>query len=450
MSVNPILAANNSIEEKTNAAYMQVELDGQLGSLTTHTRAGIRYEKTDVVSTSVITPASAIEWQANNDFRIVPGSASDAVTVSGKHSYSYILPNLDFSVDLTADLKARVSFGQSIARSPWSNLYAGATPTQPNGSTLISSATRGGGNATNPALDPIESDNLDLALEWYFADSSFVQVTYWNKRVDNFIGNSVVEQNLFGLTDPTAGPDAQAAAAFLASGACESQVTAAGGDPSTSCALTDTTLFVATAMLRNAATSGGLDAYDGSGAQVQAIEAAYQLYGEADDPLYMFNVNTPINQNAAKLHGWELGGQYFFGDTGFGILANYTIVDGDVNFNNAGDPGVDQFALLGLSDTANAVLMYEKYGWSARLAWNWRDEYLILANQGGSRNPFYVEAYDQFDLAVNYAFNDHLSVGVEAINITGEDVRWHARSEAQLVRLVDQSPRYAVGVRYKF
>ena len=40
------------------------------------------------------------------------------------------------------------------------------------------------------------------------------------------------------------------------------------------------------------------------------------------------------------------------------------------------DPNVNQFALTGLSDSANAVLMFEKFGLSARLAYNWRDEFL--------------------------------------------------------------------------
>ena len=47
-------------------------------------------------------------------------------------------------------------------------------------------------------------------------------------------------------------------------------------------------------------------------------------------------------------------------------------------------------------------------------------------------------------------FNDSLSFQLEAVNLTGEDVRWHARSEKQVVRLEDQQPRYAVGARYKF
>jgi TonB-dependent receptor len=204
-------------------------------------------------------------------------------------------------------------------------------------------------------------------------------------------------------------------------------------------------------MLRNAPATGGLAAYNGSGAQVLAMENAYQLYGESDDPLYMFNVNRPLNQNQAKLHGWELGGQWFAGDSGFGIAANYTIVQGDIGHDNGGDPSVDQFALTGLSDTANAAFMYEKYGWSARLAWNWRDQYLIAANQNGSsRNPYYVEPYQQLDLSVSYAITDNLSVGFEAINLTSEDVRWHGRSEKQVIKVIDQSPRYTLGVRYNF
>jgi outer membrane receptor protein involved in Fe transport len=97
------------------------------------------------------------------------------------------------------------------------------------------------------------------------------------------------------------------------------------------------------------------------------------------------------------------------------------------------------------------MLMYEKYGFSARLAYNWRDEYLTQTNANGSnRNPFYVEAYDQIDLSVSYYVTDDLSVGFEVINLTGEDVRWHARSEKQIVKLIEQSPRYMLGARYNF
>ncbi|KAB7763787.1 TonB-dependent receptor [Xanthomonas maliensis] len=445
---NPLYSADNLVEEKTRSAYVQLEMRGELGGLTTNTRVGLRYERTDVESTSQVATPTAILWQSNNDFQIL--RSSELQPFSEKTSYNYILPNLDFSIDFSDSLKGRASFGQTIARAPYNNLIAGPVPNQPSGSVLINPSTRADGDSQNPALDPLESDNLDLALEWYFADASYISATFWNKRVSNFIGNTVSRQSLYGLRDPTSGPDAQAALAFLQSAACAAQVGAAGNDVAAACAANDTSLFSTVALLRNAAATGGLAAYNGSSAQTLALENAYDLVGTAADPLYEFDVNRPVNQNKANIHGWELGGQYFFGSTGFGIYANYTIVEGDVGFNN-NVIDRDQFALLGLSDTANIMLMYEKYGWSARLAWNWRDEYLIAANQDGSnRNPYYVEPYQQFDLSVSYAFNKQLSVGFEAINLTGEDVRWHGRSEKQIIRLVDQQPRYTLGVRYAF
>jgi outer membrane receptor protein involved in Fe transport len=61
-----------------------------------------------------------------------------------------------------------------------------------------------------------------------------------------------------------------------------------------------------------------------------------------------------------------------------------------------------------------------------------------------------VEAYDQIDLNVSYYLTDNLMLGLEAINLTGEDVRWHARSEKQIIKLLEQSPRYMLGARYNF
>src|SRR5690606_5128362 len=118
--------------------------------------------------------------------------------------------------------------------------------------------------------------------------------------------------------------------------------------------------------------------------------------------------------------------------------------------DDAAAPGVEQFALTGLSDTANVVFMYEKYGWTARLAWNWRDEYLFAANQGNSTNPFYVEDYQQWDVGATQLRNANRSARLEALSLTGEDVRWRARTTLPMLRLLDQSPRYMAAVRYTF
>jgi TonB-dependent receptor len=435
LAYNPIWGNDDIVEEDVDAAYLQYNLKGELGTKPYNLSLGVRYEDTSVTSTSFIALPTAVRWEANNDFSIPRGATIEPVTEDAE--YDNVLPNIDFDIGLTDQLKARLSWGTTIARAQTGNLVAGAAPTAPSGTTLLNPASRGGGNANNPALIPLESDNLDISLEWYFSDTGYVSVGYWDKKVENFVGNSIVEMNLYGLTDPTAGPDAITGRNFLT----------ANGQP-----LSDTNLFVAAMLERQGnlsvanynAALGNLGAFEGApGNDIDGLAAQ-------GDPLYVFNVNRPFNQEDANIDGWEIGGQYFFGESGFGVLANYTIVNGDVSFDNTGLPTVNQFALVGLSDTANAVLMYEKFGVSARLAYNWRDEFLGAANQGGSRNPRYVEEYDQIDLSVGYDINDNLSVSFEAINLTGEDVRWHGRSAAQMIRLEDQSARFAVGARYKF
>ena len=47
-----------------------------------------------------------------------------------------------------------------------------------------------------------------------------------------------------------------------------------------------------------------------------------------------------------------------------------------LDWTQSSNPYEEQFALLGLSDTANLTAIYEKYGFSARLAYNWRDTFL--------------------------------------------------------------------------
>jgi hypothetical protein len=65
-------------------------------------------------------------------------------------------------------------------------------------------------------------------------------------------------------------------------------------------------------------------------------------------------------------------------------------------------PEQDQFALLGLSDTANATLIYDKHGISARLAYNWRDKFLQATNRGGSATRCSSAPFGQLDLNISY------------------------------------------------
>ena len=445
---NPGFNTDSTVDEDTQAVYAQVALKFDLGAMPSNLTVGARYEQTDVSSVNSQLIPTALLWQDDNDFQVVRPTTFSLVSDSGQ--YKNFLPNLDFDIGLSESLKARFSYSKTIARAGYGSLTAGQGAGGAGGSTINGFLPTGNQNDTG--LLPLESDNFDISLEYYFSDTGYVSLGAFQKNVENFIGNSVQQINLFGIRNQTGGPSAQAALAFLQSAQCTAQN---GGN---ACGRDDSALFTATAMLLNPATftdttgtwTGGLANYNGSNAQHVAFATKYDILPTANDPLYTFNVNTVTNNKEAKIHGFEFGGQYFFGESGFGVLANYTVVKGDISYDVNSDPNVNQFALTGLSDSANFGLMFEKFGLSARLAYNWRDEFLNSVNQGGWRNPIFVEAYDQIDLSVGYDINDHLAVSFEAINLTGEDVRWHGRSENQLWRLEDQGSRYALGARYKF
>jgi TonB-dependent receptor len=441
---NPGFGTNSLVEEDTQAVYAQVAFKFDLGGKASNLVVGARYEDTKVASTNSILVPTAVSWQDDNDFRVERPGVGNETLVTGDGHYKNLLPNLDFDMALTDSLKARFSYSKTIARAGYGQLSAGGSPNGPGGSTLNGFVPSGTQN--NPALLPLESDNLDLSLEYYFSDKGYVSLAAFQKNVDNFIGNAVINENLYGIRDETGGPRAQAALAALRAA------------PNNIANPDDTQLFTMVAMMEHPEGTtyqsvfypGGAAAYNNTNNQHIAFATAFDVLPTASDPLWSFAVNTPVNNKKAKIHGFELGGQYFFGDTGFGVLANYTIVRGDIGYDVTSDPNVNQFALLGLSDSANAVLMFEKFGLSARLAYNWRDEFLSNVNQGSWRNPIYVEAYNQIDLSVGYDINDNFAVSFEAINLTGEDVRWHGRSSNQLWRLEDQGARYGLGARYKF
>jgi TonB-dependent receptor len=288
-------------------------------------------------------------------------------------------------------------------------------------------------DASNPALVPLESDNFDLSVEYYFGDASYASIGLFEKRVDNFIGTEQVDETQFGILDQTNGPRAEAAAAALSAGGY---------------AIDDTSLFVMMALIENDPL--GAAAYDGTAQQAINVATLYDIIPEAGDPLMIFRTAKPVNNKEARIYGTELAVQHFFGDSGFGFQANYTVVNGDIKFDDTGDPGVSQFALTGLSDTANLVGIFENDSFQVRLAYNWREKYLDQVNRGNSRNPTYVDDYYQIDLTASYLVNDQLTVFVEGLNLTEENIRQYGRAESQIWYLEDLGARYQIGARYTF
>ena len=407
------------IEEKTISPFIQVNTRFQVGAGDGHLIAGVRYDQTTIASASLTPIPVGTSWNAAGEFNINYGTASDFLTTKG--SYDNWLPAVDFDIEPIENVKFRASYSHTITRADYNSLQGGLTLNRQFG------IAGGGGLQGNPNLVPFLSRNIDVSLEWYYAPASYVSAGYFRKKVKNFINSQEVERSAFDLRNPADGPRFRAAQAAL------------GGTTDVS--------RIRDYILRNF--SGVEVTRDGMGNPVLDVNGYYQgrIFGLPEDGLVEFRVGTPFNSDqTATLYGFEFAVQHAFWDTGFGAQLNYTIVRGDAEFDNAANPNIGQFALAGLSDSANAVVYYDKGGLQARVAYNWRDKFYA----GGNPNPTYVEAYGQFDASISYEFIRGLTAYVEGINLTGEGRRGHRRNENMVTFAQPGFARYMGGVRFNF
>ena len=387
---------------------------------------------------------TSLTWTSDNDWRANP--SADLVALKESHDYDNFLPNIDFSVDLTDRWKARASVSQTIARAQYNNLFITTAVNTPPGSmtpTLLggrSTATKG-----NVALDPLESTNFDLSVEFYYDDSSYASVGFFTKSVNNFVGTAVIDQTLFDLRDVTSG----------APGTLSGDAAAALTDQGWT--VNEQNLFTMAAILSDPASFPGgaadyLDPSESGGAQ-QALDiiALYDLSATGEDPFFVFSTSQPVNNETAVIDGFEFAWQHFFGESGFGFQLNATMVNGDIEYDVYADPNVAQFALLGLSDSANAVAIYERGSWSARLAYNWRDTFLQdTVTYGLQGFPRYVKEYDQLDFQLSWAPTENLTLALDGINVTGEGQVTYSRTENMQWWNGEADPRWALSARYDF
>jgi TonB-dependent receptor len=272
-----------------------------------------------------------------------------------------------------------------------------------------------------------------------------VSIGFFDKRVPNFIGTEESNVTYADTLDPSNGPRALAAVAALN----------AAGVP-----VNERNLFEQVARMNdtdNGCINTSAANLCGSGGIASGDEATYLAFKDgvdivavAGDPGVTNITSMPTNSKDAVLNGWEFAGQHFFGDSGFGIQANYTIVNGSIGYDLYAEPGsATQFALAGLSDSANLIGIFENDQWQARIAYNWRDKFLSSANVGGGE-PEFTDDYGQVDFSVSYLVTDDLTVSLEGTNVLAEDKRTYGRTENQ-VRYIDiLEARYALSARYNF
>ena len=159
------------------------------------------------------------------------------------------------------------------------------------------------------------------------------------------------------------------------------------------------------------------------------------------------------NGEDGSITGFEAAFQTQFSNlpgflSGFGTILNYTYTTSEADR----DPS-SPVAGLGFNGstphTFNIVGFYEKGPISARLAYNYRDQFLVAA-QSFFSEPQTRESFGQLDFAASYSISDNFQIFGEGINVLGTDSRDFSRFPNRFLNFVDTGSRYIFGVRANF
>lgn len=182
-------AASNVLEESVLGAFVQVNLQGQLGSIPYTLNAGVRIADTDLTSTGA--------GQLRDQFTLVVidavGNEQQITAPSGAisidNSYFDVLPSFNIAFDLNDNLILRGAFSKSLSRPTLTALSTTFNVTSTNGGAEAI-------NSGNPGLEAVRSDNFDVSLEWYGDDGLSASAAVFYKDISNFIANENVFESI--------------------------------------------------------------------------------------------------------------------------------------------------------------------------------------------------------------------------------------------------------------
>ncbi|MEG2803291.1 TonB-dependent receptor [Stenotrophomonas sp.] len=234
------------------------------------------------------------------------------------------------------------------------------------------------GSGGNADLSPYESWNYNVSAEYYFAPQSVVAWSLFYKKIDNYIDTSAVIERQYNSIRDTS--------------------------PATWANIVGTN-------------------------------------GCAADGYCDYSIQRPRNAGSGHVKGFNLSFQQPFGESGFGLTANYTYANGE---NNSGDPLPYQ--------SRNSVAFspyYEKGPINARLTYNWRDSYLAGGYVAGSA-PASVDDYAELGASFGYTFNENWSLTLDAQNLLDEEYFQYAGDKEHLASRYKSGRRYMATVHFKF
>lgn len=185
-------------------------------------------------------------------------------------------------------------------------------------------------------------------------------------------------------------------------------------------------------------TSNGIPTTGGAGGQCNVI------------------IGTSVSSGTGFIDGVELEGQKFFSFLpapydGFGVEANYSYINSGAPIPGQNGLPTTVGQLTNVSrNNASVILMYDKYGFSARLATTYRSKYIESYYPGNDTYPpiDVVRPTVFVDLSLYYHVTKHLAISAAATNLTNQYYNSYSGTPMfpRDIRLYDRT--YRLGFHY--
>jgi iron complex outermembrane recepter protein len=329
------------------------------------------------------------DWRSQAQDRTTPIDPEFKVTGEGKSDI--LLPSVNISYAVKEDLIGRFAASKTMARPTMDSLQPGF---------VLGENVWGGtgwGSQNNPDLQPLESKNIDLGLEWYFNDNGgMVSAALFHKDYSNFEDTETVKAYMLDVRKKD-----------LSAGVTADQL-----------------------ILENADT-GVCFKMRPHNWDNERINNNIGIF----DTCREFQIGKKINGKGATIDGLELGynQNYDFLPgvfSGLGSSLNYTYQKTKAERQKGTFAGsfLPAFPLAYSPEQSyNATLFWERDGHLIRLAYNYATD--VLINRSATDGfAIWQEGSGNLDISANYKINDWFSVTFNAINVTGTTTREYATS----------------------
>jgi TonB-dependent receptor len=164
-----------SIQEATNAGYLQLDWNTEIAGMTVRGNAGARAYRTQTTNTGLL---------ANAAGQRVPNTIES--------DYSGVLPAMNVVLGVARDFQVRLAAAKNINRPALTSMKMTGTVQLGTAGYTVSNG--------NPTLKPYKSTDLDLAAEWYFGTIGMLSAGVFHKDIKDLIGTQTLLNVPYSVT----------------------------------------------------------------------------------------------------------------------------------------------------------------------------------------------------------------------------------------------------------